>query len=169
MMNDLQMVGHGLGFVAFVLGFCSYQAKNRKELLVWQIANSAVFVLHYFLIGAPSACVLNVVNIVRNLVYYHRGQKGKIPVAYPVLFSMLMVLFGLITWEGPHSILVIFGIAINSLCISLNNVQGIRKSILLTSSLVFLYDAFVLSVGGMIYELIAIGSSLLGLWRYRKR
>ncbi len=161
------MIGHGLGFVALILGFCSYQAKNQKGLLLWQTANSTVFVLHYFLIGAPSACVLNVVNIVRNLVYYRRGKKGKIPVGYPVVFSLLMVIFGVFTWEGPHSLLVTFGIAINSICISINNVQGIRKSILLTSSLVLLYDAFVFSIGGMIYELVAIGSSLIGLWRYR--
>lgn len=168
-MDYLRMIGHSLGFIALVLGFCSYQAKSQKGLLLWQTANSAVFVLHYFLIGAPSACVLNLVNIIRNLVYYGKGKTGRVAVAYPVIFSLVAVLFGVVTWEGPHSLLVTFGIAINSICVSLNNVQGIRKSILLTSSLVFLYDAFVFSVGGMVYELVAIGSSVIGLWRYRKR
>jgi len=167
-MKYLQIIGHGLGFLALVLGYVSYQAKSRKGIPLWQTATNAVFVVHYLLIGAPSACILNLLNIIRNLIYYGKGKQGKVPMVFPAVFSILAVLFGIATWEGPHSLLVTAGIAINSICISLNNVQSIRKSILLTSSLVFLYDVFVFSVGGMIYELVAIGSSLIGLWRYRK-
>ena len=166
-MDYLKIIGHALGFVALVLGFISYQAKSRRKILLWQSVNSAVFVLHYLLIGAPTACVLNVVNIVRNLLYNKLGEKGKIPWGIPAVFAVLMLIFGILTWEGAHSLLVMAGIAINSVCVAFSNPQSIRKSILLTSSLVFIYDVFVLSVGGMVYELIAIGSSVIGLWRYR--
>lgn len=168
-MNHIQIIGHLFGFVALILGFTAYQAKNQKQLLLWQMANSMAFVLHYLLIGAPSACALNTVTVVRNLAYYRSGRRGAVLPAYPVIFSLAMVVFGILTWEGGHSLLVIVANVVNCVCVALGNTQSIRKSILLTSTLVFIYDIFVLSVGGMIYELVAIASSAIGLCRYRKR
>ena len=43
-----------------------------------------------------------------------------------------------------------------------------RKSILVTSPLVLIYDVFTLSIGGIVYETVAIVSSIIGIVRYRK-
>lgn len=63
---------------------------------------------------------------------------------------------------------MIAGLVINSLCLSLQNPHLVRKSILLTSTMVLIYDILLPSVSGAVYESIAIISSVIGLVRYRK-
>ena len=58
---------------------------------------------------------------------------------------------------------------INTLCLSFTDPQKIRWSILVTSPMVLIYDAFVSSFGGVIYESVVIISSIIGIIRYRKR
>ena len=74
----------------------------------------------------------------------------------------------IITWDNIYSLLVITGLVINSLCMSFKNPHNIRKSILVTSPLVLIYDIIVSSVGGAVYESIAIISAVIGIIRYSK-
>jgi hypothetical protein len=63
---------------------------------------------------------------------------------------------------------VLLGLVINTVCMAFPDAQKVRKSILVTSPLVLTYDVFVLSVGGIVYESVAILSSLIGILRNRK-
>jgi hypothetical protein len=75
---------------------------------------------------------------------------------------------GIISWEAWYSIFVFAGMVIHAFCMSFSNAQNVRKSILVTSPLVLIYDAFALSIGGIIYESVAVTSALIGIIRYRK-
>ena len=78
---------------------------------------------------------------------------------------LLMSIFG---WKVAV-VYVVLGLVINTLCFSLPNPQNIRKSILVTSPLVLIYDIFVLSIGGAIYESVAIISSIIGIIAHNKK
>ena len=165
----LFIVGQSLGILAIALGFLSYQLKTQKQLLLCQTAVCFVFCLHYLLIGAITAMAMNTVNIVRNLVYYRRNQKGEKTMLIPILFTAILGIIGILTWEAWYSVFVFFGLIINSLCLSFSNPQNVRKSILVTSPLVLIYDVFALSIGGFVYESVAIISSVIGIIRFKKQ
>ena len=164
----LYIVGQGLGILAIALGFLSYQLKTQKQLLICQTAVCFVFCLHYLLIGATTAMAMNFVNIVRNLVYYRRNQKGDKSLLMPILFTAILGVIGILTWTAWYSIFVFLGLIINSMCMSFSNPQNVRKSILVTSPMVLVYDAFAFSIGGFIYESVAIISSIIGIIRFKK-
>ena len=159
------LIGQILGIVAVILGFVSFQVSTAKKLLAVQTAACTVFCLHYLLIGATSAFVLNAVGIVRNVVYYHRNKRELSGKGVPILFAVIMAVLGVFSWQGIYSLLVIVGLVINTVCLSFKNPQNIRKSILVSSPLVLLYDVCVLSVGGIIYESVAIISAVIGMVR----
>ena len=165
MEQPLFLVGQFLGIVAIGLGFLSYQMKTQNGLLLAQTSTTLVFCLHYLLIGAYSGMALNAVALLRNLVFFFLSKKGKIHKAWAVGFSAVMGIMGLLSWESWYSIFVFLGLVINSYCMSFDNPQNIRKSILVTSPLVLLYDVFVWSIGGIIYESVAICSSAIGIFR----
>ncbi|MBE6608880.1 MAG: YgjV family protein [Ruminococcaceae bacterium] len=164
----IYIAGQGLGIVAIALGFLSYQMHTQKQLLLMQTATAIVFCLHYLMIGAISGMALNIVNIFRNVVYYYRNQKGSNGKLIPILFAILLGVIGIFTWEAWYSIFVFLGLIINTLCMSFSDPQNVRKSILVTSPMVLIYDAFALSIGGMIYESVAIVSSVIGILRNKK-
>lgn len=167
--NVLMIIGQILGFVAVLLGFLSYQVKTDKRLLVLQIATTLVFSIHYFLIGATSAMLLNAIGIFRNIVYYNKDKKFYSKKLFPIIFAVIMMIVGGCSWEGVHSIFVIVGLVINTYCLSFDDAQNIRKSILVTSPMVLIYDIFELSIGGIIYETVVIISSIIGIFRYRQQ
>lgn len=164
--NYGNLIGQFLGIVAVVLGFLSYQMKTSKKLLVVQTVTCAVFCIHYMMIGAISAFVLNAVGIVRNIVYANRDKKIFSYEFYPVFFAVIMGVMGILSWQDMFSLFIILGLIINTLCLYLKNSQSIRKSILVTSPLVLIYDVFAGSIGGIIYESAAIISSVIGIIRY---
>ncbi|MBQ2880983.1 MAG: YgjV family protein [Clostridia bacterium] len=165
----LYIVGQGFGILAILLGFLSYQVKTQKHLLICQTAVCTVFCIHYLLIGATTAMAMNMVNIVRNLVYYRRNQKGDKSMLMPIVFTAILGVIGVFTWEAWYSVFVFVGLIINSLCMSFSDPQNVRKSILVTSPMVLIYDAFAFSIGGFIYESVAIISSVIGIIRFRKQ
>ena len=164
-----EIIGQIIGVIAVFMTLLSYQMKTNKQLLIVQTIATALFSVHYYLIGAFSGLALNILAIARNLVFYYRDSvkllSGK---AVPWIFAALMAVFGIFPWRGWHTVLITAGIAINTIFLSLPDAQKIRKSILLTSPMVLIYDVFEGSVGGIVNESVAILSSIVGIIRYRK-
>ena len=168
-MNISWIIGQLLGVVAIILGIISYQVKTDKKLLFVLMLNGAVFAVHYYLLGAMPAAVMNTIGVVRNIVYYGKDKKFYNPVLIPAIFAVIMGVMGLLSWQGPESILVIAGLVINTVCVSFKNPQNIRKSILVTSPMVLVYDAYAGSIGGVIYEAMVVVSSIIGIIRYKNK
>ena len=167
-MDISQIIGQILGFVAVVLGIVSYQVKSAKQLLFFQGLTCAVFSAHYLLLGAIPGAILNCIGIVRNIVYYHKDKKFYNPKVFPVVFAVIMLFAGWRLSNGLHSIFIIAGLVINTLCLSFKSAQNVRKSILVTCPMVIIYDIFEHSYGGVIYESFAMISAIVGIIRYKK-
>lgn len=168
-MELTMIIGQIMGLVAVVLGFISFQMRTQKQLLVLQTATTIAFCIHYYLIGATSGLMLNLLGIVRNLAYYHKDKPLFSGKKCPIFFAIVMGIVGLLSWQGYYSVFVVLGLVINTVCLSFTNPQNTRKSILVSSPLVLIYDVFVLSIGGVVYESVVIVSSIIGIIRYRKQ
>jgi len=101
-MDIKEIIGQIFGIIAVILGFCIYQVKDAKKILLVQILTSAVFCIHYGLIGALSGFVLNAVGIVRSGVFYYRDKKIFSGKYIPAVFSGIMAVFGVIVWEAGY-------------------------------------------------------------------
>jgi len=167
--NTAEIIGQLMGVVAVILGFVSYQMHTQKKILIAQTATALAFCIHYLLIGAYSGLALNSLAIVRNLAYYHRDKKLFSGRKCPIFFAILMAAMGALSWQGWYSLFIIAGLVINTLCLSFTNPQNIRKSILVTSPMVLIYNCFVFSIGGIVYESVAIVSSVIGIMAYRSQ
>ena len=167
-MDVSQIVAQTLGIVAVVLGFISYQVKTDKKLLFVNALTCAVFSVHYYLLGAIPAAVLNGVGVVRNIVYYYKDKSFYKPKLFPVLFAVIMLALGIYSANGVHSVLVVAGLVINTVCLSFKSAQNVRKSVLITCPMVLIYDTIEHSFGGVVYESVAIVSAVIGIVRYRK-
>ena len=83
--------------------------------------------------------------------------------------TLIMAVMSAFLWEGYHSIFFVIGITVNTLAMGYLNAQNLRKSILLTSSLILIYNLFIPSIGGSINEVVAIFSSAIGIYRHRAK
>lgn len=164
----MEIVGHVLGFVAVGLYFISYQIYDKKGLLLVQTAATTLNCLQYLLIGAYSGFALNIVCVCRNFIFYSGDKKGSKGVLISGILAALIVLVSLFSWDGLHSLLIVLGLAINTVCMGLFNAANLRKSVLLTCALIFMYNFFAGSYSGMVSESISWLSALIGTLRYNK-
>ncbi len=164
-MNAIEVIANVIGVLAIALGFLSYQTKSRKGVLALQTLTTVTFTVHYLLLGAYSGMVMNVVGIARNVFYYNKEKKFFSWQGWPIVFALISCAGGILAWNAWYSIFVVVGITINTVCMSLS-AQNIRKSILITSPMVLIYDVFAKSVSGAVYEAVAIVSAAIGIYRF---
>ena len=165
----MDIIGQILGIAAVVVGFFSYQMKTAKKLLTFEIIVAFLFSAHYFFIGELTAMALNLLSVVQCVFYYFRSKRNSRNMLIPIVFTVLMVVIGIFTWEGWHSAFIVIGLAVYSLAIAMSNTQMIRIAMFIKNPLCLVYNVVVLSIGGIIYECTVFVSSVIGLIRNRKK
>ena len=163
----MDILGHIIGFIATGLFFLSYQFSDKKKLLFIQIVAVALLCLQYILIGAYSGFGLNIVCVIRNVLYYYKDKKFLSTAFLPVIPALAMIIISAFFWEGYYSLLIIFGLVANTLCMGYFNSQNLRKSVLLTSSCILLYDVIVGSYSGILNEGLSVISAAVGIMRFK--
>ena len=169
MQNTFYVIGQILGIIAIIIGFTSYQMKQQKHVLLLQFIVSGLFCVHYLLIDATSGMALNVIMFIRGIIYYFRNKFNWKENYTPIIFAIIVLVVSVISWQDWYSIFIVLGLFIHTLCMAMNDAQKVRKSILITSPLVLIYNVFVFSIGGIIYESIAVISSIIGIIKFNKK
>ena len=163
-----ELIGQALSIIAPILTVISYQFNSKKSVLLFLSGATLATAIAYFLLGATTGAVLNIICLLRNLVcYFFVKGKTSIYLTFAVC-AIAMGAFGAVTWQGYVSLLIILGLVINSYFVILGDPQKLRYSILLTSTLVIIYNIIIFSIGGIANEALAIISSIIGIIRFRK-
>ena len=163
-----QFLGQALGILATVITVISYQMNTKRSLLLVQTTATACTCLAYLFLGAASGFALNIVCIIRNVVFYFQKDSGKVHTITAALLALAMVAVGALSWQGPISLLIIVALAANTIFMSFGKPQLLRQSVLGTSSMILLYNIFVFSLGGIANEGLSVVSSAVGIIRFRK-
>ena len=163
-----EIIGQIIGIIATVITFISYQANTKKSLLIIQSIATLCTCLSYFFLGASSGFALNIICLIRNTIFYFQKEGTKLQYISAGTLAVAMAFVGALSWQGPVSLLIIVALAANTVFMSFGKPQLLRQSVLVTSSMVLLYNIFVFSIGGITNEGISIISSAIGIIRYRK-
>lgn len=164
----MEIAGQIFGWLTTLCSAVSYQLKTKKQLLIAQTLATAFMALSYLLLGAYSGMLLNVVCLIRNLIY-SSNKKFCSYRWWPYVLAGVSVLCGIFTWQGPMSLFAIVGLAVNTVAMSTPNLQRFRRSILFTSTLVLIYDIYFAVWGGVMNEVLALVSASVGLYRFRNK
>ena len=165
-MNEI--IGQILGIIATVITFISYQVNTKSRLLIIQTTATLCTCLSFLFLGASTGFALNIVCIVRNVAFFFQKDKSTAHTVTALALSLTMVALGVLSWQGPVSLLIMIALAANTLFMATGNPQLLRKSVIVTSGMILVYNAIVFSIGGMTNEGISIVSSIIGIIRFRK-
>lgn len=157
----IQLIG-GMGVVASIIAF---QCKKHHAILFFRTLNEFLFAIQYLLLGAYTGTAVNLIGCIRNLIFTKciaRGKKTTVPI---IIFCVLFTVFGIVTWQGPKSILIIAAKVISSAAYGNKNTALVRKVILITSSCWLIYNCFVFSIAGILCEAFTLISLIVGIIR----
>lgn len=157
-----QLIGLG-ALAAMALSF--YQ-KGKRQIMVWQMAAFACFILHYGLIGALSGALCNVVQILSMLLFAARDRFH-----WPVLAAAIPIFlcYGVLGWysyESPLALLPVIASLIGMLPFFQSKETVIKIAAMISDSLWLIYTLAVHSYSGALTNVLLIvttfGSLLVG-------
>ena len=146
------IIGQILGIVAPIVTFISYQVNSKNKLLLLQTAANVAICISYLLLGASSGFALNIVGTIRNMTFFFLDPKSRTNRICAVILALAMGGAGLLSWEGPISLVLMV-------------------ALMATSSLILIYNLLMAhpTIGGIMNESIAIVASIIGVLIYRKK
>ena len=159
-----------LGLCAMIAWVSSIQLKKKSHILELQIIASLFYAVHYGMLSAMSAVVVTIISIARLLTIYLIERKGKeVPLYVLVIFILILVIAGVMTYEGPISMLPIIITMIYTYSTWQKDTKVIRGLFLVTGMLWITYNFSVGAYLLMIGNSLEVISSIISFFRYHRK
>ncbi len=161
-----------IGIIAMMLSVTSFQMKTKKMIIVLQCLTGVVFATHYFMlpdgIGLAGA-VVNVIAIVRNLVFYFNYKPIFKSRFWVVFFCVVMGGSAIVSRPEPISVFMCIAMVFNTLAVAAEKPIDTRKRILISSPFAFVYNVVIMSIGGIMNEALVEIITLITFIRETKK
>lgn len=157
----VQCIG-GLGILASLI---SFQCKKHSSILHFRTFNESLFAFQYLMLGAYTGGAMNIIGCVRNILFSKQVAKGKKTTVATVIFSIVFVIFGILTWQGAKSVLIIVAKVLSTVAYGNKNTTVVRSIIFITSMSWLIYNYSVFSIAGVVCEAITLISLVVGIVR----
>lgn len=175
-MTAVEIIAQIIGIVAMLVSFLSFQQKERKTVIIFQIASTTLFAINFFMLGAIVGALLNVVAAIRSVVFMDKAKsKGDHP-AWLCAFFFVYILSYVATFtvfdKEPTAInlvievLPVIGMVLTTIGFRQNDAKAIRKYCLLNAPLWLVYNIYNMSIGAIIGESVNIISIVIGTLRH---
>jgi hypothetical protein len=163
--TPLMAAAQAIGFAAMTCAIICFAQKKRKNIIVWQIITLALWVLHFIMLGNPTAAAINSVQIVRNLVFINREKhEWASKNIWPVLFIVLTLAMGIFTWQSPLSLMPMIATSLATVAIWMKKPLNIRLLTLPVSLLWCIYDFLTKSIAGTCNEIFTIITIVIAIF-----
>ena len=161
----LYWIAQLLGFIGTIVIVIGMQQKKYKNIAICKISNQFLAAMHYFLLGGYTGMVTNLVSCITNGCYYFRIKKGKSTLPFVIVFSILFVALGFLSWQGPISIFVILAKLFSTISLGVKEPKMVRLINLLYNPFWLIYDFYVGSIVGCMTDIMIILSTAIAIIR----
>ena len=143
-------IGQLVGFVAAAVVAASFQCRRERTIALFWTVSSALFVVHYALLGQLSGAVMQVPVLLRNLLVLSRR---------PWVLLVLIGGLSLLSWEGVFSLFPLIALVGSTLALWSDRAAVIRRTqLLVTSPAWMINNISVRSWAGILCETLDIAS-----------
>lgn len=153
------------GIFGILAAVISFQCKKHKRMLFLRTVAEFMFGVQLLLLGAYTGMAMDFIGCVRNMVFSKLIEKGKKTGLMQVVFSVVLVVFIIFTWEGNKSILSGAAKVLSTIAYGNTNINFVRIMILITCTSWLIYNYMVKSYAGCVCELLTICSIIAGVIR----
>lgn len=157
----------GVGFVGMALCVGSFQCKDTKKLLFFQMTGNFFYVIQFILLGAYSGCAVLVFQVLSNLPLCLETPESRAWSGLRWFFAAAIVIASILTWKDLFSLFPAAGAAASVLSSWSRNGRIIRLSkLFIVGPGWLIYDVYARSLAGILAEAFALCSTLISIYRY---
>ncbi len=175
-MTKPEWIAQAVGLVAMTFNILSFQQKTPRRVITFQLFGSALFALNYLLMGALVGMCMNIVGIMRAIVYSNGGKFRADRLFWLILFTSLFVLSYVLTFavfgtpltlrSAVIELLPVIGMTATTISFRLQNAAAIRKFGFISSPCWLTYNIVNVAIGGAVCEIFSLCSIVIATIRY---
>lgn len=173
----MELIAQIIGIIAMIVAVSSYQVKSQKGIVSVLIISTSLWTLHYFMKGLYIGSLLNLLCAVRSVIYSMRSTKkwaASVIWIYVftalslVIYALQFTVFGEEVTLGNLALqfLPLIGVFATSIGFRSKTGFGVRASQLVSGPVWFIYNFIGGSIGGVVTEVIATISVIIGIIRH---
>lgn len=156
-----------VGLFGLLFSVLSFQQKERKGVMKYQVLASISFALQLFLLRAFTGAYLDTISIVRTCVFANKEKKWASSPFWLYLFTGLVIIVGILTFNNSWiNVFAIAGTLLSTVALWMKNSKHIRMISLLVGPCWIIYNLAVGGYTGVINEIIAMTSIVIGIIRH---
>lgn len=156
----------GIGFVGTVAAIIAFQAKKHRNIILFRNANTILFALQYFLLGAYSGAAMNMLSLIRNEIYSWCIRRNKKTIYAQMVFCGIYIVSGILTWAGIESLIIIVAKFFSTYAFGVKDTKKLRLLTLISVSCMLVYNIYARSWAGVLCEIFTISSLIIALVRF---
>lgn len=152
----------------------SYLAKNRKAVVVLDIASMTCGILAFLLLGADLGMAMSIIILLANFYYlwdehaHDEKERSKLHARDYVVLAVVLVAIGVVAWltyDGPLSLLSVAATTLYEISIWQKSTKVYKFLGIPVAVCWMLYNGFVNSPFGVLCEFVMFVTSIVGYVR----
>ncbi len=161
------------GIAGFLFTVVSFQERNIKKFFIMQAIAGFMFFMNFAIMGALSAALFNLVNLVRGALLSKKEHKpwhlGTIEILYTVCFVISLIVINGDLFQIFLSSLTYFALVLMTIFMWKGNGKYIRYvQLFVVSPAWIIHNIFNFSLGGLLCEIFSMLSVIVSFIRYKQ-
>ena len=174
----MEIFAQAVGIVAMFFFIFSYQQKNAKSIITWQMIGTLLFTINFFLLKEYLGAILNFIGFVRAVLFLQKkklytdsiGWLIGFTVAYLGAYALTFLVFGTEP-TLPNFIIQccpVLGMFFQHLGLRNDDTRKIRAFCLVGSAAWLIFNCVVFALGALLCETFNIISIIVAFIRFKK-
>lgn len=160
------IIGNIFGIIGLIFSAVAYHKRQKEKILLDLIISNCFSLLQYLFLQAYTGCITIIISILRNIIAIKKGKQNRNIIL--VVFIILYIVMGIVTYNSIFSILLIIASIIYLLGIWDGRENVIRKTGLINMYLWLIYSISTGAIAGVIQNIILIVSTHIAIRNNRE-
>lgn len=157
------------GIIALILTVIAVQFKTKEKIVMCSVFANIVVAIQFFLLNAITGAVVSIINTIRCIIFYYYKKKDMKPsIIILLIFEIIAVVSGIMSWQNIWSIIPIIVTVIYTYGLWQDSVKVIRITTGIAGFGWAIYDIIVMAYVGAVQETSQLISAIIALFRNRK-
>lgn len=163
------LIAQLFGIIAIIINILCIHFNSKEKILKIMIISNILVTIQFFLLNAITGGVVSIINTIRCYIFYlYKKNNKKKSVITLILFEIIYILSGIISWQNIWSI---FPIIATVTC-----TYGLWQDNILITKIIYsivgiewlVYDIVVKAYAGIIQSIMQTISSAIAAFKYKK-
>ncbi len=155
-------LAQGIGLLGLLFNCGAFLFKRRQTILAATIVASLLWIFHFWLLGATTGMVMNVLCLVRQSLFYFRGAKWLESRCWVYGMIGVFIIGGAFSWTGASSALPVLGCIFGTIAMWQIHTRHLRVLSMISPPLWITYNSMHGSLMGVLTEIIILGVQVIG-------